>query len=175
MRVAREVPLNPNIVLYHCDVAFTTRIVEAFRPGDEGARPPIAGLLDRGAVSVHMTRYKLSVRKHADLDMLTFLADAEPAVCEWWGSDVIPAAPARMPKWRDFATPVDATLEGAREVYESSDHAAANPVASMLFGVDGVAELVITSGSVAVGKGVLFTWDSLAPAVERVLSSLSAN
>ena len=173
MRVAREIPLNPNIVLFHSDQAFTTRIVEAFRAGDVDAPAPVGGLLTRGAVSVHMTRYRLSVRKPRELDTLTFLADIEPAVYAWSGLDVIPPAPPRMPKWREFATRVDTTIDNGREVYESSDRAATNPVASMLFGIDGVAELVVTPGSVAVGKGVLFTWESLAPAVERSLSSLS--
>ena len=172
MNVAREIPLNPNIVIYHADEALTSRIVEAYRSPDAAAPAPIRGLLERGAVSVHMTRYKMSVRKPTDADMLTFLQDVEPAVCEWAGQAVIPAAPDRMPKWREFATPFDGTQAGGREVYESSDCAAASRTADALFGIPGVAELVLTSESATVAKGVLFAGTDLTPRVEQALRTV---
>jgi hypothetical protein len=169
VNVAREIPLNPNIVIYHADEPLTPRIVEAFRAGDGGAPPPICGMLARGAVSVHMTRYRMSVRKPADADTLTFLQDVEPAVCEWSGQAAVPAAPDRMPKWREFPVPCDPTLAGEREVYESADCAAGSHVARTLFEVRGVAELVLTPGSASVAKGVLFAWVDIAPSIEDAL------
>jgi hypothetical protein len=169
VNVAREIPLNPNIVIYHTDEQLTTRIVEAYRSPDAGAPQPIRGLLELGAVSVHMTRYRMSVRKPRDLDMLTFLDDVEPAMCEWTGSLAIRAAPDRMPKWRAFDVACDPTQSGGREVYESSDHVAHNRAAVALFDIPGVAELVLVPDCVRVAKGVLFSWDRLAPLVDMAL------
>ncbi len=169
MNVAREIPLNPNIVIYHADEALTPRAADAYRADDDGAPAPIRGLIERGAVSVRMTRYRMRVRKPTDADMLTFLQDIEPAVCEWSGQAAIRAAPDRMPKWRLFAAPFDATLAGDREVYESSDGAAGNHVAEALVGIPGVAELVLTPDSATVAKGVLFAWADIAPRIEDAL------
>lgn len=169
MNVAREIPLNPNIVIYHADVILTTRIVEAYRLTDVAAPDPIGDLLARGAVSVHMTRYRMSVRKPGEADMLTFLGDVEPVMCDWSCQVTIPAAPDRMPKWRTFTVSVDPTLSGGREVYECSDDASANGAADALFRIPGVAELILVPESARVAKGVLFTWEALTPLVEQAL------
>ena len=171
MNVAREIALNPNIVIYHADDVLTAQIVEAYRAGDGDAPAPIRGLIERGAVSVHMTRYRMRVRKPTDADMLTFLQDVEPALREWSGQVAIGAAPDRMPKWRLFAAAFDATLASEREAYASSDSAAANHVAEALFGIVGVAGLVLTPESASVAKGVLFAWADIAPRVEDALQT----
>ena len=41
MNVAREIPLNPNIVIYHADEALTPRAADAYRADDDGAPAPI--------------------------------------------------------------------------------------------------------------------------------------
>ncbi|MAF11857.1 hypothetical protein CMK11_15530 [Candidatus Poribacteria bacterium] len=169
MNVAREIALNPNIVIYHADDVLTAQIVEAYRAGDGDAPAPIRGLIERGAVSVHMTRYRMRVRKPTDADMLTFLQDVEPALREWSGQVAIGAAPDRMPKRRLFSGPCDATLADDREVHGSSDGAAANQVAEALFSILGVAGVVLTPESASVVKGVLFAWADIAPRVEDAL------
>jgi len=174
MRIAREVPLNPHVVVYHTDRTLTTAIVEAYR--DALVAPfPFGALLERGAESVHVTRYRFMVRKPREWGMLDFLRTIEPVLCAWVGCDAIRAAPEREEKWRPFDVAFDPTQTGFREVYEGCEVAQKNPLAEELFSLDGVAEIVLTPVRVTVGKGMLFDWETLTPGVERVLARHTPN
>lgn len=169
MRINREVPLNPNVVVYHVDHALTTAVVEAYRNAPV-APIPFSELLILGAESVHVTRYRFMVRKPRLWAILDFLRATEPALCAWSGCDAIPAAPDRVETWRSFDVTYDPTSSGLREVYEGWNVARMNPVADDLFALAGVTEVVLTPVCVTAGKGVLFDWASLAPGVERILA-----
>ncbi|MBM3213963.1 hypothetical protein FJZ36_03495 [Candidatus Poribacteria bacterium] len=169
MRVAREVPLNPNIVLYHVDVPQTREIVEAYRVGFDSARQPFSGIIDCGAESVHVTRYRWAIRKPRDKDPLDFMAAVEPGICEWAGIDAIPALRERSERSRAFEVPSDATLAGRREVYEGSRPAEQNPLAAALFNVHGVAEVILDPLRVRISRGALFEWSALEPAISAVI------
>jgi hypothetical protein len=168
MRIRRQVPLNPNIVVYHVDVPLTTAVVDVYREASSAPRP-FAELLSAGAVSVHAMRYRLQVRKPDEKDMLAFLGELEPCLCEWAGEIAILPADA-ADRWREFPVDKDPTLAGEREVYEGSDAARTNPLARALFAEAGVAEVVLTPDAVRIGKAALFEWNELAPRVEHAIS-----
>lgn len=169
MRIAREVPLNPHVVVYHVDRALTTAIVEAYRDAEE-ALFPFGALLALGAESVHVTRYRFTVRKPRRWEMLEFLRTIEPTLCEWATCDAIFSAPEDTERWRAFEVDFDPTRTGFREVYEGQQTAQRNLLAEDLFRLEGVAEVLLTPVRVTVGKGVLFDWSKLAPDVERSLA-----
>lgn len=170
MKLGREIPLNPNIAVYHTDEPLTTAIVETYRESGD-APTPCAEILDAGAESVHVTRYRIAVRKPDAVDMMTFLEEIEPPLCEWADLLAIPSAPEATDKWCTFDIDLDPTLNGGREVYEGSDSAQANPVAAHLFEIPGVAEIILMPKVVVIGKGRMFSWMPMFSEIERFLRS----
>lgn len=169
MRIVREVPLNPHVVVYHVDNALTTAIVEAYRDA-ERTPFPFGELVALGAESVHVTRYRFMVRKPRRWEMLEFLRTIEPTLCAWANCDAIFSAPEETERWRAFEVDFDPTQTGFREVYEGQQVAQKNPLAEDLFRLEGIAEVLLTPVRVTVGKGILFDWSALAPDVERSLA-----
>ena len=174
VRLAREVPLNPNLVLYHTEITLTRAWIEVDAGSSVAAPAPASLLIERGAIHVELRRYRLRVRKSPGEEMVGFLRTIEPALCDWAELDAILPAPEHDPRWQRFPVPFDPTAEGPRRYYPSPEEAQAHPIAASLFEIDGVAEVLLTPETIAVAKGALFPWNPIASRVGDVLEDVTA-
>ena len=169
IQLAREVPLNPNLVLYHTDRTLTCSSVEVEAGSGVAAPAPAPALIECGATQVELRRYRLRVRKSPGEEMVGFLRTIEPALCDWAEIDAILPAPERDPRWQRFPVPFDPTTGGAQRYYPSPDAAQAHPIAGTLFEIEGIAEVLLMPETIAVAKVYLFPWDPLARRIGDVL------
>lgn len=69
---------------------------------------------------------------------------------------------------------VDAAVAGggpAIRSYRSAAEAGADPLALALFGIDGVANVLISGGWITVGKHAEAEWKSMKPKIKRAIES----
>lgn len=77
--------------------------------------------------------------------------------------------PTPNPNSLKFATEGPPFIEEGMGVYASTDEAATDPLARALFGVPGVANVLVLPRFVTVTKSPEADWDDILPAVEPIL------
>jgi hypothetical protein len=168
MRALRELPANPFLVVYHVPIELTCAVVEWYAPGKASAPPALVADIFRtpGVQGLQFFRYELWVRRARDAAWHTIIPAIEAVL-----RDRLELAEIRefQPDQR-YTTVACAKLDVTKPLaFEGVEAAQMHPLASALFAVDGVAEVLLTPGQVRVRKGAAFQWERLQPKIQTVL------
>ncbi len=164
--VAREVPANPNVRVYHVAEELTREIVLVF--GARSARRPPEWLApvvaDPRVREVDFTRYRVRVMK-ADAAAWDAIEPAvERALLARFGAERVEPAPDAAESVLNVAK-----VDGPRRVFEGVASAEGDEIARRLFAIAGVAEVVLSPEGSVVVKGRAFPREDVLRAVKRVL------
>lgn len=173
MQAAREFPPNPHVVVFHTDARLTDAIVETYLARSPGAA---AGWVRRaldlpGLRVLSINPYKISVQKRKQAHWSPLLTPFARILRDDLGVGKIGELVEEESRSRRFSWHGDAL---GRKVYEGRAQAAACPVAGRIFGLHGVAEVIVEGHEVRVSKSPLLPWRELAPEVERILEQVGA-
>jgi hypothetical protein len=155
---------NPTILRIHVTDPLTDRTIVTCPPN---APPPQLGrLLDiEGVRSVDLHRYRVRLNLLPDAGRGAVTSAATALLRSEWG-DPAPLLIEELP--RAF----EAEHQGPRVVAESMEmaEAAHEPLLELLFGVDGVSEVIASDGMVLVRLGRLFRWQDVELSVREALA-----
>ncbi|MGH2653164.1 MAG: hypothetical protein ACRDHV_02295 [Actinomycetota bacterium] len=156
---------NPAVLRLHTTIELTRATIETLPPGR--APWPLEGLLSTpGLRSMDLHRYRARLNLAPGTDPALLEARVGEILSPHLGPPVeLPAEPPT----RAFAV----GYRGPRAVAESPVMARAQPVLRAVFLVPGVAEAILTDGTVQVRVGRLFGWDQVEEAVREALRPLS--
>lgn len=169
MKAVREFPPNPNVLLVHVNARLTDHVVESYSPGDRAeGRPWVGELVDvPGVRALTLVAYKIRLQKEARADWHAMLPRIERILRERLGvheTDELVEEESRHRTFVWHGPPLS-----PRRVFEGRARASTDPLASRLFDIQGVAEVVLDGHEVRVRKCPLCSWRDLAPEVERNL------
>jgi hypothetical protein len=160
---AVETATNPMVLRIHCTVELTTRTIETFPPGEAPAPFDAIARLDE-VRTVDLHRYRARLNLQPGVDPEDALVSAREVLTGSWGRPVsLEHLPTQSP--RAFSI----RLVGERFVAESPEMAEPNGIASALFAIEGVADVIVGDGLALVGLGRLFRWSDLEPVVAGAL------
>lgn len=168
MHALRELPANPFLVVYHVPIELTRAVVEWYAPGKASVPPALVADVWRipGVQGVQFFRYELWVRRVRDAMWYTILPAVEAALRHRLGISEI----REFQSDQRYMTVACAALDVTKPVvFEGVAAAQTHPLASALFAVDGVAEVLLTPGRMRVRKGAAFRWEGLQPEIQAVL------
>lgn len=166
MKGVREFPPNPNVLLLHVDERLTDHIVETYRPGDRAdGRPWVGDLVDiPGIRTLTLVAYKIRLEKESAPDWHELLPAIERVLKERLGITATEELVEEESRHRTFAWHGEEL--SPRRVFEGRARASTDPLASRLFAVDGVAEVVLDGHQVRIRKCPLCSWRDIAPEIE---------
>lgn len=168
MIALREFPPNPHAVVYHLDERLTDQIVETY---SHGSPAPHAWAMHVAALPglrvLSMNAYKIRVQKEKRAAWSELLVPLETLLRNELGLHAIEELVESETRLRKFAWPGEAF---ERKVFEGRLQAQGHPVASALFELRGVAEVILDRHHVQVRKCPLHSWRDLAPLVQEILS-----
>ncbi len=168
MNAVREFPPNPHALVIHTDDRITDQVVEAYWPGTGSPEPAWirAVLALPGVRALSLNAYKIRLQKHKDASWKDLLGPFEEVLRESLGvAHLMDLVEGESPR-RAFAWHGEPL---SRRVFEGKTQAAADPVASRLFDLHGVAEVILDGNRVEVRKCPLRSWRDLSPRIEAAL------
>ncbi|MGH2683423.1 MAG: hypothetical protein ACRDIX_09360 [Actinomycetota bacterium] len=158
-------PSNPMVLVVNTTVELTQHTIETCPP----SRPPHP--LDRllevpgiRSIDLHRYRARLNLAPGADRDETT------RQVCELLGKEWGSTSSNRDDPAQTFGV----SYAGPRLVAESLRMAGSQSILRALFGVRGVAEVVLESGQVRVRLGRLFSWAEIEGDMRRALERVAS-
>jgi hypothetical protein len=160
---AFEGAANPTVLRVHVDAELTHETIVTFPPGEPG--PPLSDVLRVPGVrslNVHRYRVRLNLMPEAARPEVELLA-GEVLRAVWGAESALPVE--EMP--RAF----EVERSSRRRVAESLAMAAGDDVLTILFGVEGVSEVVVGDGLALVRLGRLFRWNDAEARVQKVLAT----
>lgn len=170
MIALREFPPNPHAVVYHLDERLTDQIVETY---PHGADAPHAWAARAAALPglrvLSLNAYKIRVQKDKEASWGQLLRPLEELLRDELGLRVDDDLVESECRRRKFAWPGEPF---ERRVFEGRLQAQGHPVASALFDLPGVAEVILDGHHLQVRKSPLCSWRDLAPLVQEVLSEV---
>ncbi len=177
MKALREFPVNPHVLVVHTDDILTDHVVESYGP----ALPPdnrrhrdwVRTLLSMSGVrDISLNPYKVRLRKERSAEWTPLLLPIESLLRQALGvEDIRDLIEAESPR-RRFAW--HGTALDPKRVFEGKRRAQSDRVASALFALDGVAEVILDGHEIEVGKSPHWSWRALGPEIERRLEATSA-
>lgn len=169
MNAVREYPPNPHALVIHTDDRITDQVVEAYWPGIGSPEPAWirAVLALPGVRALSLNAYKIRLQKQKDASWQDIVAPFEEVLRKSLGvarlMDLVEGeSPRRAFAWH--GEPL------SRRVFEGKLQAAADPIASRLFDLHGVAEVILDGSRIQVRKCPLSSWHDLTPPIEAVLN-----
>ncbi len=169
MLALREFPPNPHVVVYHLVDRLTDQIVETYFPGYPAPREWVEGALALPGIRVlSLNAYKIRLQKEKSVGWSDLLASFEKLLGDRLSIRRIEDLVESESRHRHFC------WHGApfeRKVFEGALQAQVHPLASELFSLPGVAEVILDGNQVRVRKCPLLPWSELAPSVQEVLSN----
>jgi hypothetical protein len=160
-RLAREPTLNPNVHVYHTTAELTTAVVDDFWGPAELRRIP-------GVARATANRYRLRVWRVPGAAWEAILGAADPLVLAAVGARALEGCP---PDGDDYRVWPLRRPQRRKQVFEGVRAAVEDPLAAALFGLEGVAEVIVDARQVTVRKGRLFAWSDLeGPAAQWIQS-----
>ncbi len=174
MNAVREFPPNPHALVIHVDRLLTGQIVETYLSSAGATNPGWPGwvravLALPGVRVLSINAYKIRLQKHKDAGWRDVQPAFEAILRERLGVQQVLDLLHRESPRRRFAWHGERL---ARTVYEGTVQAAADPLASELFRVHGVAEVILDGHQVEVRKCPLCDWSEMDPEIERRLARM---
>jgi hypothetical protein len=158
-----EEPRNPAVLLVHTTEELTTATILTCPPGRPEA--PLDRLLDvPGVRSVDLHRYRARLNVVPRADRCAVRRGVEDVLAPAWGP---PVQPPQQPAPREIRV----AYAGPRLVAESREMAGGHPILLTLFGVPGVAEVVLEREVLRIRIGRLFSWQDVLGPVQRALTA----
>ena len=173
MHALRELPANPFLMVYHVPIELTRAVVEWYAPSKASVPSALVADILRipGVQGVQFFRYELWVRRARDATWHTIMPAVEAVLRDHMGMHEIREF---QPDQR-YLTAACATLTVTTPlVFEGVEAAQTHPLASALFALDGVAEVLLSPGRMRVRKGAAFRWEGLQPNIQTVLEQFKA-
>jgi hypothetical protein len=169
MHAAREFPPNPHALVIHTEARLTDEIVETYVSDSPRAPDWIrAALAIPGVRVISVNAYKIRVQKHKAASWNEVLDAVERVAAAGAGFDSIDDLVPDSCQRRTFCWHHGPF---ARRVFEGRLQAREHPVASRLFELDGVAEVILDGNTVEVRRCPLYSWDGLTSAIEASLEA----
>jgi len=154
------------VIVVHTTAELTEETIETCPPSTPPR--PLARLLEVPgirSIDVHRYRARLNLAAGADQKEITW------QVCELLGNEWGPTSSKRDEPTQTFRV----SYEGPRLVAESLRMAGSQPILRALFGVSGVAEVILEPRQVRVRVGRLFSWAEVEDDVRRALKRAASS
>ncbi len=169
MNAVREFPPNPHALIVHTDSLVTEEIVETYLAGSSPAVPWMRAVVALPGVRVlSLNAYKVRLQKRKDARWGGIMAPFERLVCDGLDierlSDLVDnESRSRRFAWHGSPLP--------RSVFEGKRQALEHPLASNLFEITGVAEVILDRHQIEIRKCPLRSWRDLEPDIDRCLAA----
>jgi hypothetical protein len=160
---AFEDAANPSVLRVHVGAELTAETILTFPPGEPD--PPLSRVLRvPGVRSLNVHRYRLRLNLMPDAVRQEVELLAGEILSSTWGAE------SQLPV-EEIPRAFEVEHTSTRRVAESLAMAEGDDVLTILFGVEGVSEVVVGDGVALVRLGRLFRWDDAEARVQKALAT----